>query len=80
MRKHSNSPENIGNKNSTKDKEIALIPEPYFPGFVLVGVWKKEVELAALVLPVSVWMDKTKMLEIVNEILIKTLNKTGRWK
>jgi len=75
MRKHNYNPKNNGTTNSTKDKEITLIPEPFLPGFFLIGVWMGEVELAAFVAPIEVWKDRKEMTEIVNVILANTIQK-----
>lgn len=79
MSKHNINPKNSRATNSTKDKEITLIPERYLPNMVLIGVWMGEVELSAFVAPIEVWKDKTELLKIVNEILAKTIKKQAKW-
>ena len=78
MRKHSNSPKKVS--NSDKDKLIELRPERYFIGLILVGIWQGENELGAVIVPDEIWKNKDDLKLVVNEVLIKTLNKTGRWK
>ena len=78
MRKHSNSPKKV--TDSDKDKLIELRPERYFIGLILVGIWQGENELGVVIVPDEVWKNKDDLKLIVNEVLIKTLNKTGRWK
>ena len=77
MRKHSNSPKKVS--NSDKDKLIELRPERYFIGLILVGIWQGENELGAVIVPDEIWKNKDDLKLVVNEVLIKTLNKTGRW-
>ena len=77
MRKHSNSPKKV--TDSDKDKLIELRPERYFIGLILVGIWQGENELGVVIVPDEVWKNKDDLKLIVNEVLIKTLNKTGRW-
>ena len=77
MRKHSNSPKKVS--NSDKDKLIELRPERYFIGLILVGIWQGENELGAVIVPDAIWKNKDDLKLVVNEVLIKTLNKTGRW-
>jgi len=77
MRKHSNSPEKVSNSN--KDKLIELRPERFFTGLLLVGIWQGENELGVVIVPDEVWKDKDDLKLIVNEVLIKVLNRAGRW-
>lgn len=77
MRKHSNSPKKVS--NSDKDKLIELRPERYFIGLILVGIWQGENELGVVIVPDEVWKDKDDLKLIVNEVLIKVLNRAGRW-
>ena len=78
MRKHSNSPKKV--TDSDKDKLIELRPERYFIGLILVGIWQGENELGAVIVSDEIWKNKDDLKLVVNEVLIKTLNKTGRWK
>lgn len=77
MRKHSNSPKKVTDSN--KDKLIELRPERYFIGLILVGIWQGENELGVVIVPDEVWKNKDDLKLIVNEVLIKVLNRAGRW-
>jgi hypothetical protein len=80
MRKHNSNPKNLVCKSSYKDRLIELKPERYLSDLLLIGVWQDYKELAAFVVPISVWKDKNQLLEIVNEIIFNTIQKTGTWK
>ena len=67
-------------KGQRKDKLIKVKPEKWFFGLILVSIWKGKTELAAFVVSKEVWQDKEQLLEIVNSILLNTINKTGQWK
>jgi len=65
--------------DSYKDKVIEVRPERFFTGLISVGIWQGENELGVVVVPDEVWKNKDDLMLIVNEVLIKTLNKTARW-
>jgi hypothetical protein len=75
-----NAPLPPNHKGQDKNKLIKVKPEKWFFGLILVSIWKGKNELAAFVVSKEVWQDNEQLLEIVNSVLLDTINKTGQWK
>lgn len=67
------------NKGQDKDKLIKVKPEKWLFGLILVSIWKGENELAAFVVKKEVWQDNEQLLEIINSVLLDSINRTGQW-